>query len=161
MMTVDGIPTIRKRGFSLKREFRSEHNSWRAMHERCTNPRYRKFGLYGGRGIRVCDRWVSFREFLKDMGRKPSPSHSIDRIDNDGNYEPGNCRWATHKEQIQNSSIVRRLTANGKTMCISDWSKETGLTLATIVHRLRRGWSEEKALSVPQKSMTKFRVMHN
>jgi hypothetical protein len=81
----------------------SEYASWERIIQRSTNPRMHNWKYYGGRGITVCDRWRnSFENFLADMGRKPSPRLSIDRINNDGNYEPGNCRWATQKEQIAN-----------------------------------------------------------
>lgn len=73
------------------------------MRERCNNPKAQRYNYYGARGIRVCERWGSFELFIQDMGRRPSPKHSIDRIDNDGNYEPGNCRWATQDQQIKNS----------------------------------------------------------
>lgn len=76
-----------------------EYMAWNSMISRCSNPRHQGFHNYGGRGIRVCDRWRSFSVFLADMGTRPSPQHSIDRINNDGNYEPANCRWATGSEQ--------------------------------------------------------------
>jgi hypothetical protein len=79
-----------------------EHNIWLTMRDRCRNPKNHKFSAYGGRGIAVCDRWNSFEAFLADMGPRPTSRHSIDRIDNDGNYEPDNCRWATSKEQRAN-----------------------------------------------------------
>lgn len=82
------------------------------MKQRCSNPNHNRFEHYGGRGIRVCDRWLnSYENFLADMGRKPSPAHSIDRIDNDGNYEPGNCRWATVEEQAANKQAPNGLKA--------------------------------------------------
>lgn len=79
-----------------------EYRAWSGMRTRCLNPRHHKWSLYGGRGIKICDRWSSFEAFLSDMGRKPSPKHSIDRIDVNGNYEPQNCRWATPSEQVRN-----------------------------------------------------------
>jgi hypothetical protein len=85
-----------------------EHIAWKGLIGRCENPRNPVFKYYGGRGITVCERWrKSFANFLVDMGRKPSMAHSIDRIDNDGNYEPGNCRWATQSEQTSNQQRQR------------------------------------------------------
>lgn len=127
-----------------------EYKIWGAVIERCENPRSDHFDRYGGRGIRVCERWrESFAAFLADMGPRPSPRHSIDRIDNNGNYEPGNCRWVTHTEQMRNRSNTRMLQFNGQSLPLATWAEQLGLSVAAIEGRLRRGWSVERALTAP------------
>lgn len=124
-----------------------EYRAWLAMKARCYNPRTRRFDRYGGRGIAVCDRWRdSFAAFLADMGRKPTPSHSVDRIDNDGNYEPANCRWATRAEQQRNNNRTHHLTHQGRTMCLQDWADELGIQPTTLRGRIAAGWPIERAL---------------
>lgn len=125
----------------------SEHNIWLQMKQRCTNPRHANFAGYGGRGISVCKRWAeSFGAFLEDMGERPSEGHSIDRIDNDGNYEPGNCRWATQSEQCKNTRRNRYLEHDGRRLLISEWCAELGLRHCVVLGRLRRGDSDSQAL---------------
>lgn len=123
------------------------YRTWSNMMSRCFNPYVSSFSIYGGRGITVCERWKnSFENFLEDMGEKPK-GKSIERIDSNGNYEPGNCRWATAKEQSNNTSRNVFLTFNGKTQTIAQWAEEIGMSKSTLLHRVDRGWSAEKALT--------------
>lgn len=124
-----------------------EYSTWQAMKERCYNENNRSYKHYGGKGITVCDRWLeSFENFYEDMGKKPFPDHSIDRIDNSGNYEPGNCRWATYIEQNNNTSRTRLFTVNGQEKKIIELAKENGISQALIQHRLLRGKNIETAI---------------
>lgn len=113
-LLVKGFKPKGRRGHreARKRRVTTEYCAWTNMKQRCSNPNHNRFEHYGGRGIRVCDRWLnSYENFLADMGRKPNPAYSIDRIDNDGNYEPGNCRWATAEEQAANKQAPNGLKA--------------------------------------------------
>jgi len=132
----------------------------RNMLNRCYNPNYKNWRHYGGRGITVCDRWRnSLSDFAKDMGPRPSPKHSIDRIDNDGNYEPDNCRWATQTQQMRNVRKNIMLTFNGKTQCLPSWAAEIGIKQATLYARLFAfGYSVEKALSIPVNEANRHRA---
>jgi hypothetical protein len=124
------------------------YKAWRGMRSRCENPNDKGFHNYGGRGIRVCERWQAFPVFYEDMG-DPPPGMSIDRIDNDGDYEPGNCRWATVVEQGRNRRTNRLVTFNGQTKCVTAWAEESGLTATCLLQRLKRGWAVELALTAP------------
>jgi hypothetical protein len=121
------------------------YRCWAGMITRCTNPKTKSFADYGARGITVCDEWRDFSRFLADMGECPD-GMSIDRIDNDGNYEPGNCRWATTAEQNNNTRHNKHLTFNGKTQNVKQWSRELGISYTTLHWRLTRGWSVDRAL---------------
>lgn len=140
----------------------TEYVSLREMKSRCYNPNSPEYHHYGGRGIVVCEHWrASFRNFLADMGKKPSPKYSIERIDNNGNYScghcdecvangwPMNCKWATRHEQARNRSNTRMLTHDGETMCLADWSRKLGLSEHAIRNRLAKGWSESDAVTIP------------
>lgn len=129
----------------------SARSCWSRMVARCTRPDDLAFGKYGGRGIKVCDRWrESFEAFLADMGPRPSMDHSIDRYPNPrGNYEPGNCRWATREEQARNRTDSVLLTLDGVTMCVVAWAEKLGIRAGAIFNRLDRGWSVEDALRTP------------
>lgn len=133
-----------------------EYNCWAMMRRRCNNQRDKCFFNYGGRGIAVCDRWnKSFTNFISDMGPKPTKSHTIERVNNDGPYSPENCRWATRAEQMRNNRKTHFLTFEGKTMCLTDWAKEIGVKKCTLHLRLKTGWSIEQALTIPVSSGTR------
>jgi hypothetical protein len=128
----------------------STYKRWGGILDRCTNPNNKKYHLYGGRGITVCDRWrESFTAFLEDMGERPSKKHSLDRYpDQNGNYEPGNCRWATIREQNRNKSSNRLVTFQGETLTIAEWAERKGMIWETLDGRLKK-WTVEKALTTP------------
>lgn len=130
----------------------SEYKIWDAMLQRCGNPKTQKYTAYGGRGITVCAEWSSFEQFYKDMGPRPSKDHSIDRIDNNGNYCKENCRWATRKEQQNNKRSNRMLTCKGETHTLTQWAAELGISLDGLRWRLKQGWSDEDAVTIPVKS---------
>lgn len=123
-----------------------EYRAWSQAKGRCSNPKLRNFHIYGGRGIRVCERWNDFLVFLADMGPRPSDKHSLDRIDGNGDYCPENCRWATIEQQANNTSTNRFVTMNGETLTIAQWARRTGLQAGTIQFRLAHGWEPERAL---------------
>ena len=125
----------------------TEHRIWSGAKNRCTNPNSRSWPDYGGRGITMCDRWRdSFEAFLADMGKRPSPEHSIDRIDNDGPYSPENCRWATRREQGANKRNSRIITHDGITRSINGWAHELGVGATTLLYRANAGWSDSEIL---------------
>jgi hypothetical protein len=123
-----------------------EYAIWQTMKNRCYNPNYEYYHRYGGRGITICDRWLnSFENFYSDMGEKPE-RYSLDRINNDGNYCPENCRWATQKEQCNNKSNNVFLTIRGKTMSIKEWCEDAGQKYERARARLKRNWTPEQAI---------------
>ena len=125
-----------------------EYRTWKGMVERCHNPSIPNFHRYGGRGITVCDRWRNdFAAFLADVGPRPSPAHSIDRVDNDRGYEPDNVRWATRMEQAKNTRTNVWITAFGETLHAAEWARRFSLHCKTIIRRLDRGWTPERALA--------------
>jgi hypothetical protein len=138
-----------KHGAARNGQEAPEYKVWAGMISRCTNPNAHAFMEYGGRGIAVCDRWLhSFEAFLADMGQRP-PRTTLDRIDNDRGYEPGNCRWATPEEQQSNRRNNRVLTLNGVTRSLAEWSRVTGIGEMALWCRLKRGWNEEMVLTTP------------
>lgn len=157
------------RGDSLRQHGLSgspEHVTWHGMIARCTNKDHSGYEFYGAKGIKVCSRWlVSFEAFYVDMAPKPSPKHSLDRIDNDGGYWCGkpdcdecgplkrepNCKWSTAAAQRRNRKDNLNITYNGRTMCATDWAKEYGIGPSLFRYRIHAGWSFEEAVSKPDK----------
>ena len=125
------------------------YQTWVSMRERCYNKKRYNFKWYGGRGITVCDSWRQFKNFLNDMGERP-PNKTLDRIDNNSNYEKSNCRWATRKEQGRNSRRNHIVSFNGRDLPIVVWAEEYGVNASTLQTRLNRcKWSVKKALTTP------------
>lgn len=137
-------------GHSRRTGRSGEYSSWMAMIGRCTRPCVSKYENYGGRGIAVCDRWMSFDAFLADMGPKPTRRHSIDRIDSNGNYEPGNCRWATPTEQSSNSRRNTYVVIDGVRMTATEAARRLGVSKTLVFGRVRHGWDIMRALTTPK-----------
>lgn len=128
----------------------SEHKAWENMRNRCNWKKHPRYKDWGGRGIKVCPEWDNpngFVRFLKDMGEKPSPNHTLERKDNSKGYSKDNCYWATTREQSINRRSNIRLTANGYTLTMLEWSETLNINKVTLSSRLRRGWSVEEALA--------------
>lgn len=143
---------------SERQLYRREYIVWKAMRKRCKNPNDKDYPNYGGRGIGVCRDWDSFSVFMADMGKAPTPKHTIDRKDNTKDYCPSNCVWATRKEQANNRRSNRMIEYVGRVKSIAEWSDITGLSQATIKARLDRfGWSVEKTLTTKVKKRKKKR----
>ena len=126
-----------------------EYQAWIDMKHRCFNPNNKQYLDYGGRGITVCDRWLNLDNFLADMGTKPSPKHSLDRIDNNGDYSPKNCKWSTRVEQNNNTRYNRLITIDDVTLTITQWENKMGYGRGVIQGRLNLGWSEYDAVMTP------------
>lgn len=127
-----------------------EYRVWVYLRERCLNPKCPYFKDYGARGITVHPSWLGedgFANFIRDVGRRPAAGLSLDRINNDGNYEPGNCRWTDHATQARNRRDNRMFTINGETLCLKDWAVRYGVPYPTAGSRVRKGWPIERALS--------------
>lgn len=129
----------------MSREGSREYSCWLAIRQRCLNPNDPRFKDYGGRGISLCERWLDFENFLKDMGPRPAGC-SIDRSDNSLGYQPDNCRWATRKQQQNNTRRCVVLTFGGESMTATQWAERIGIKPHTLLTRIKRGWSTEKAL---------------
>ncbi len=139
-----------------QRAYPVERQTWRRMLERCNNPNHIEYARYGGRGIAVCPEWRhSYEAFVAHVGLRPSAGHSIDRIDVNKGYEPGNVRWATTAEQQRNKRNNRVLSFDGRSQCMVDWTAELGLPPGRLHGRLKSGWSVERALTTPLRHCAK------
>ena len=132
-----------------------EWSSWQKMKSRCYNPNNNRYGHYGKRGIKVCERWLnSFENFVADMGKRPSEKHSLDRIDVNGNYEPNNCRWADDDTQANNKRTNIVIGYKGVSKTATQWAKEYNMGLYTLLNRVRNGWDIDRALNQPVQGKT-------
>lgn len=132
-----------------------EYNSWCAMKDRCNNQNNQDYEQYGGRGIKICQRWdESFEAFLQDMGLRQKGKNTVERLDANGDYEPSNCRWASQKEQTRNKRNSRRLTFNDETLALGEWAERIGVHYSVLQSRLDRGWPLEAALTTPSQRLT-------
>lgn len=125
------------------------YNSWHSMRTRCINKQNKDYHKWGGKGIKICERWNSFTNFLEDMGERPGIEYSLDRIDSNKDYSPENCKWSSIKEQNRNRSGLRLITINEITKCIGEWSEISGVHCATITGRLNRNWKPHDAVFTP------------
>lgn len=143
-------------GHTMRGGVTPTYSSWLAMRARCNNPRHTYYANYGGRGITICDAWGDFEAFLRDVGERPSLAHSLDRINNDGHYEPGNVRWATAKEQARNRTTRREHSVNGVAHTLVEWAEITGIPRRVLYERRgRMGWSLERTISTPVRARRK------
>lgn len=139
-----------KHGNARRGNLTPEYTTWSEMKKRCENSKHKAYPDYGGRGISFCVRWGSFENFLADMGKRPGEGFSIDRIDPNGNYEPGNCRWASCLEQANNKRTTPMFEYQGRTQSIADWARELGFCYWSLRNRLvNLGWTVEKAFKTP------------
>lgn len=142
-----GMANSRVKGYSSR-----AYGVWQAMRDRCSNPNRKDYYRYGGRGISVCERWArSFEAFLEDMGEPPA-GLTLDRIDNDAGYFKENCKWATRKEQVLNSTQVKHIVLDGTTRPLSEWLQQHGLSKYTYYRRKRAGLTDEEALKKEKRS---------
>lgn len=149
-----GCKIIKKKEFDKKN--RTEYHIYNNMNQRCYNPKNKAYKSYGGRGISVCGRWrASFENFYEDMGERPGTEFTLERVNNDGIYEKSNCKWATKIEQARNKRTNRKITFNGRTMCMSEWCELYGMGRTAFAKRLDKGMSIPEAMCVSDKYKAK------
>jgi len=135
----------------------AEYARWRNIHSRCQDPNNPQYLHYGGRGIKLCKRWEEFENFLADVGPRPSPRHSLDRIDNNGHYTPKNCHWATVTEQLRNRRTTRFITYRGETKTLLEWIAILGLPRERTIGRICKGkWPPALAFEAPKGTVKRY-----
>ena len=156
-----GISLLRKYRFKKHGKYRTEeYKVWSGMKQRCYNNQSESYPYYGGRGINICDKWLnSFENFIKDMGKRPGKNYSIERIDNNGNYEPGNCRWATIKEQGNNKRNNINIEYKGKIKTIGEWADEFGFNRDTLLQRFKKNNNFEEIIKTKTKKLNYFKIL--
>lgn len=146
--------SVARHGHATRAGTTPEYQAWSAMVQRCHNPKNPYYKYYGLRGIRVDPTWLGrggFDAFIAHIGERPSTKHTIDRVENDGGYAPGNVRWATRRVQARNTTQNTLLTLRGETLCVCDWAERVGVRRGMIFSRLGRGWAPEAAVFTPSK----------
>lgn len=158
------VASKRERGKTQRRYRSPEYNAWYHMIARCENPSDSRFYRYGARGIKVCERWKGekgFLNFMNDMGARPGEKYSLDRINNDGNYEPSNCKWSTVVEQANNKSKNILVSYKGETKTLGNWTRELGLNYKNVWERMYRyGWCFEKAIKFEKRETVRHLVKY-
>lgn len=152
---------LKKPGRKRKSGESPEYQAWASIRDRCFNPKTRGYENYGGRGITMHPDWVNdFSEFLSHVGRRPSPTHQLDRIDNNGHYEPGNVRWTTRKQNNRNRRNNNRIQAFGREKCLVEWAEEIGISKQLLRARIYElGWTPERAITTPVRSYRRCPTM--
>lgn len=139
-----------------KRLLKPNYDLWLGMKQRCSNPNHLAYHNYGGRGIKVCERWLTYDNFMADMGPRPT-GMTIDRINNSLGYEPSNCRWATRVEQSANTRSSVNVTLRGVTKTLTQWAEAVGMRYPTLRSRMALGWDFEKIIDMPVRPSKKYK----
>jgi hypothetical protein len=141
-------PRVIKHGHAPRGKSHPLYQCWQNMRGRCNNPNHPNYASYGGRGIRICDEWTDFNNFREwALAKGWEVGLTLDRIDNDEGYSPGNCRWISHREQMSNTRATKFIEYEGRRQSASQWAKETGFSRETLLNRIKLGWSPEKILT--------------
>ena len=143
--TTHGATAGSKQGSDVPKEYRT----YIAMRRRCTDEKSKDYPFYGGKGVKVCDRWSTYEKFLADMGPAPDENSTLERLDSDGEYGPSNCVWADRKAQANNTNRNRMIDMNGKTQSMALWCDELGLNYYGVRTRIQKGWDPVRALTTP------------